>query len=639
MASLAPCRLLADMPAAPSAFSAPAADEAEWGLMLPDEKRGMPQPGEERWTQPRSLPDSTGQLNWLPPGQTAPRLAQPSYLQQAGPLKSPGRLPHRLAHQPEIVKRASHMLPIEEPGTAESAPTTRSAPTVAPMPRPIQGLPLQPPKRTRRSAPQATRPHQLSASTAANAANTTRAAQAGHAVQASHTAVHTAWQDAGRRGNDNAASDVFDDVLDEILPGSSAPSPAPSGRANGDTGRRADGPGRAAPTQNPAGANRATPGQTPEANQSVDAADDPIDDVFGELLPEDADPPTAEPDPALPPGDDVFDDEFFQDDAALDDAPLDDAPPAAPSTTPAPSAQQNDDVPSPSDRGPFSAPSAPAPEQRTPAGREPGRIEFGTDGEAAEPMPVPPGRAGTGPMTPDEILDFNGRDCESELMSLESAWNEIRELSIRDISLDISPTLEPVLSREEAEQTRLETIQKIPSHTFRDAQGNVLATGKLRNLVNGMVIVEQQDGRRKQISWYQLSNADLCFVSAWWELPTEYSPVARQFEPRDWTMMTFTWTASALCHKPLYFEEVQLERYGHTAGPLKQTVLSGAHFFGNIFFLPYHIGLNPPNECQYTLGYYRPGNCAPWLLPAVPLDARAARMQLGAVIGGLIWIP
>ena len=128
-------------------------------------------------------------------------------------------------------------------------------------------------------------------------------------------------------------------------------------------------------------------------------------------------------------------------------------------------------------------------------------------------------------------------------------------------------------------------------------------------------------------------------MSAWWGIPSEFSPESGAYEVRNWTMTTFTWTASALCHKPLYFEEVQLERYGHTAGPMKQAALSGVHFFGNIFFLPYHMGLNTPNECQYALGYYRPGDCAPWMMPAVPLSSRAFRYQMGALVSGLTLLP
>ena len=72
---------------------------------------------------------------------------------------------------------------------------------------------------------------------------------------------------------------------------------------------------------------------------------------------------------------------------------------------------------------------------------------------------------------------------------------------------------------------------------------------------------------------------------------------------------------------------------------LVQPVLSGAHFFTSIAFLPYKMGINPPHECQYALGYYRPGNCAPWLVPPVPLSLRGAAVQAGAVAGVSAIIP
>jgi hypothetical protein len=89
----------------------------------------------------------------------------------------------------------------------------------------------------------------------------------------------------------------------------------------------------------------------------------------------------------------------------------------------------------------------------------------------------------------------------------------------------------------------------------------------------------------------------------------------------------------------LYFEEVQLERYGHTAGPLLQPVLSGAHFFLNIASLPYQMGIHPPHECQHPLGYYRPGNCAPWLVPPIPLSVRGGLLAAGLYAGGVYMIP
>jgi hypothetical protein len=101
----------------------------------------------------------------------------------------------------------------------------------------------------------------------------------------------------------------------------------------------------------------------------------------------------------------------------------------------------------------------------------------------------------------------------------------------------------------------------------------------------------------------------------------------------------YLWTASGLCHKPLYFEQRNLERYGHATGCWTQPVLSAAHFFSTLPVLPYRMGLRPPHECVYALGHYRPGNCAPYLIPAVPFTVRAGLMQAGAVTGTAAVLP
>ncbi len=109
------------------------------------------------------------------------------------------------------------------------------------------------------------------------------------------------------------------------------------------------------------------------------------------------------------------------------------------------------------------------------------------------------------------------------------------------------------------------------------------------------------------------------------------------FKGRAWSPTYYTFKAAATCHKPLYFEDVQLERYGHAWNPALQGFLSGAHFFANVALLPYHMGVNPPNECIYTLGYYRPGNCAPYVIEPFPLSVRGAVLEAGAIATGL-WI-
>jgi hypothetical protein len=108
---------------------------------------------------------------------------------------------------------------------------------------------------------------------------------------------------------------------------------------------------------------------------------------------------------------------------------------------------------------------------------------------------------------------------------------------------------------------------------------------------------------------------------------------------RCWPCQTFTFTASSLCHKPLYFEDIQLERYGHSAGPLLQPFKSTAHFFVRAALLPYQMGINPPNECQYALGYYRPGDCAPWLRDPFPISPRGLLYEAGFAVGAAFLIP
>lgn len=121
--------------------------------------------------------------------------------------------------------------------------------------------------------------------------------------------------------------------------------------------------------------------------------------------------------------------------------------------------------------------------------------------------------------------------------------------------------------------------------------------------------------------------------------PRSCDLVGGDFVPRQWAPTTFMWQASGLCHKPAYFEDVHLERYGHSWGPYVQPLMSGAHFFLNVPILPYKMGLYPPNECIYTLGYYRPGSCAPYMLDPLPLSIRAALAQGGAVVGMAYLLP
>ncbi len=123
------------------------------------------------------------------------------------------------------------------------------------------------------------------------------------------------------------------------------------------------------------------------------------------------------------------------------------------------------------------------------------------------------------------------------------------------------------------------------------------------------------------------------------DFPYECAVSSQNHQPRQWPQITYNWKAAALCHKPLYFEQVQLERYGHSWGPYVQPIMSGVHFFGTIPVLPYKMGIRTPNECVYTLGYYRPGSCAPYMIDPIPFTWRAALFEGAAATGISFAIP
>lgn len=229
---------------------------------------------------------------------------------------------------------------------------------------------------------------------------------------------------------------------------------------------------------------------------------------------------------------------------------------------------------------------------------------------------------------------YNDRNCCDHEEECRKMLVRLNERSIRDISLDIAAPFEPTeKDPKEVERLREQKLGKLPPRTWMDQDGNVLAEGRFVGLRQNNVLIRDESGTETPIPQRSLSADDQCFVNSWWNLPNDCIAEDVPFKLRDFTLLTFTWSASALCHKPLYFEDVQLERYGHSAGPVLQPVLSGAHFFMSLALLPYNVGLTRPNECQYDLGYYRPGNCAPWLLSAFPWSKRAALSEVGAIAG------
>lgn len=135
------------------------------------------------------------------------------------------------------------------------------------------------------------------------------------------------------------------------------------------------------------------------------------------------------------------------------------------------------------------------------------------------------------------------------------------------------------------------------------------------------------------------------------QMPNDYATICWQqinagpsAACRCWPMTCYQWDATCLCYRPLYFEEINAERYGYSCGLGRfgcctnclQSAVSAAHFFGTIPALPYCMSAYPPCECVYTLGYYRAGDCVPWRCNWPPCDPVAA-VSAGGIYTGLIF--
>lgn len=103
---------------------------------------------------------------------------------------------------------------------------------------------------------------------------------------------------------------------------------------------------------------------------------------------------------------------------------------------------------------------------------------------------------------------------------------------------------------------------------------------------------------------------------------------------RSFPANTYHWEAPNLWHYPRYFEDVDLERYGHSRPWYIQPFFSTARMSGQLLMGPYQMALLPPWKKEYVLGYYRPGRCVPYRYEQIPWNARAAAVQAGAVTGG-----
>ncbi len=226
------------------------------------------------------------------------------------------------------------------------------------------------------------------------------------------------------------------------------------------------------------------------------------------------------------------------------------------------------------------------------------------------------------------------RDSSLASMDCEKLRERAMTADISKIKLDVSPSFATDIGEEEkSDKKKAQFARTSPMRQWSDFRGQFIVDGRMVDLRQGQAVIETASGSTVRYNLSDLSDADQLYVFEAWRLPKSCSIGQLATAPRNFMESEVFYRASGLCHKPLYFEDVQLERYGHEVGPVLQPVLSSAHFFANIAVLPYKAGIHPPNECQYALGYYRPGNCAPWTVGPIPISLRGGLMQAAAVTG------
>jgi hypothetical protein len=122
--------------------------------------------------------------------------------------------------------------------------------------------------------------------------------------------------------------------------------------------------------------------------------------------------------------------------------------------------------------------------------------------------------------------------------------------------------------------------------------------------------------------------------------PLQPLPESGSQRATDWNWSVVEWAAPNTFSNPRYFEDRMLERHGlqHHCTHL-QPLASGARFFLTIPMLPYLMTISEGCECEYTLGYYRPGSCTPAFCQRPPYDRRAMVMEALSISGVMIAFP
>lgn len=96
---------------------------------------------------------------------------------------------------------------------------------------------------------------------------------------------------------------------------------------------------------------------------------------------------------------------------------------------------------------------------------------------------------------------------------------------------------------------------------------------------------------------------------------------------------------SVSVHRPLYFEDANLERYGTSRRPRLQPLGSAAHFLGSAASLPYQMALQRPEQTYQYTHPFEAGRHGYRERTRPPCDRRAALVQASVIVGLVFFLP
>lgn len=118
------------------------------------------------------------------------------------------------------------------------------------------------------------------------------------------------------------------------------------------------------------------------------------------------------------------------------------------------------------------------------------------------------------------------------------------------------------------------------------------------------------------------------------EFPDELNiRIKSPLEARHFKPMSTNVKPAYVVYQPLYFEQLNYERYGWDLGVF-QPLVSTSQFYIDVLMLPYNFASNPPWHCEANAGYGIPGDAEPLRFLTPAFSWRGVAAQAGVMVGG-----